>query len=94
METPFHFPALQRYLDGFPVEAARGSTLYHFCKFVVRRRWLVAMVAAFLLLASADAWRIWRAEQIAELRFSQVKQLAHAMVFDVHDAIQGPQTAH
>lgn len=79
---------VQCYLDGFPVEASRGSTVYHLRKFVIRRRWLVTLVASFLLLASAAIGRIWRAEQIAEVRFNQVRQLAHAMVFDVHDAIQ------
>jgi eukaryotic-like serine/threonine-protein kinase len=79
---------IQRHLGGFPVEAARGTTLYHFRKFVVRRRWLVTLATSFLLLATAAALRIWRDERIAELRFNQVRQLAHAMVFDVHDAIE------
>ena len=79
---------IQRYLDGFPVEAARGSMLYHIRKFVVRRRWLVASGAVLLFLASFAVWRIWRAEQMAELRFNQLRQFAHAMVFDVHDSIK------
>lgn len=79
---------IQRHLDGFPVEAARGSTLYHLRKFVIRRRWLVAAVAIILALATVATWRIWRAEKIAELRFNQVRQLAHSVVFDMHDAIQ------
>lgn len=79
---------IQRHLDGFPVEAARGSALYHLRKFVVRRRWLVVLAGVLLLLATIATWRIWRAEQIAELRFNQVRQLAHSMVFDLHDAIQ------
>lgn len=40
------------------------------------------------MLAALAGWRIWRAEQIAEQRFNQVRQLAHAMIFDVHDAIR------
>ena len=79
---------IQRYLDGFPVEAARGSVLYHLRKFVVRRRLLVAFGALLLVLASFAIWRIWRAEQMAELRFNQLRQFAHAMVFDVHDSIK------
>lgn len=79
---------VQRYLRGFPVEAARGSAFYLVRKFVVRRRWYVATAALLLMLAVLAAWRIWRAEQIAEQRFNQVRQLAHAMIFDVHDAIQ------
>jgi tetratricopeptide (TPR) repeat protein len=79
---------IQRYLDGFPVEAARGSGLYHFRKFVVRRRWLVASAGILLMFASGAIWQIWRAERIAELRFNQVRQLAHSVVFDMHDAIQ------
>jgi non-specific serine/threonine protein kinase/serine/threonine-protein kinase len=79
---------IQRYLDGFPVEAARGSVLYHLRKFVVRRRLLVVFGALLLVLASFAIWRIWRAEQMAELRFNQLRQFAHAMVFDVHDSIK------
>ena len=79
---------IQRYLGGFPVEAARGSALYHLRKFVIRRRSYVAIGSLLLMLAAFATWRIWRGEQIAELRFNQVRQLAHAMVFDVHDAIQ------
>jgi tetratricopeptide (TPR) repeat protein len=77
-----------RYLDGFPVEAARGSSLYYLKKLAIRRRWFVAAGVLLLALAGIAVWRIWRAEQSAELRFNQVRQLAHAMVFDVHDAIQ------
>ena len=79
---------IQRYLYGFPVEAARGSLLYHLHKFVVRRRLLVALCALLLVLASFAIWRIWRAEQIAELRFNQLRQFAHAMVFDVSDSME------
>ncbi len=79
---------VQRYMDGFPVEAARGSALYHLRKFVVRRRWLVALGALLLVLGSFAIWRIWRAEQTAELRFNQLRQFAHAMVFDVSDSMQ------
>lgn len=79
---------IQRYLDGFPVEAARGSVLYHLRKFVVRRRLLVAFGALLLVLTSFAIWRVWRAEQMAELRFNQLRQFAHAMVFDVHDSIK------
>ncbi len=79
---------IQRYLDGFPVEAARGSVLYHFRKFVVRRRLLVAFGVLVLVLANFAIWRVWRAEQMAELRFNQLRQFAHAMVFDVHDSIK------
>lgn len=78
---------VQRHLDGFPVEAARGSVLYDLRKFVVRRRWFVALGALLLMMAGFAIWRVWRAEQMAELRFNQIRQFAHAMVFDVHDSM-------
>lgn len=79
---------IQRYLNGFPVEAARGSALYKFRKFVRRRRLLVTLGTVMLTLAAFFVWRIWRAEQIEEIRVNQLSQFAHAMIFDVHDAIQ------
>ena len=78
---------LDRYLGGFPVRAARGSALYRLRKFVARHRWGVAAGVLAVALGSVAVWTIWRAERVAQMRFNQVRQLAHAMVFDLHDAI-------
>lgn len=77
------------YLNGRPVEAARGSRLYRARKFARRHRWGVGATAvAFLGVALAVGAVLWQARQ-TERRFNQVRQLAHAVVFELHDAIQG-----
>jgi tetratricopeptide (TPR) repeat protein len=76
-----------RYLGGFPVRAARGSSLYRLRKFAARHALGVAAAVLAALLAGAAVWSIWRAERLAETRFNQVRQLAHAVVFDLHDSI-------
>ena len=78
---------IERYLGGFPVRAARGSALYRLRKFVVRHRWGVATGVLAAALGSVAVWTIWRAERVAQVRFNQVRQLAHAVVFDLHDSI-------
>ena len=78
---------LDRYLGGFPVHAARGSALYRLRKFVVRQRWGVAAGLLAAALGSVAIWTIWRSERVAQMRFNQVRQLAHAVVFDLHDSI-------
>jgi tetratricopeptide (TPR) repeat protein/predicted Ser/Thr protein kinase len=78
---------IRRYLKGYPVQAAGDSLTYRSRKFFRRNRWAVMIVLlAFAgLVTSADM--IWQAKQNAELRFQQVRRLAHAAVFDLHDAI-------
>jgi non-specific serine/threonine protein kinase/serine/threonine-protein kinase len=78
---------LDRYLGGFPVRAARGSALYRLRKFVARHRWGVGAGVLAAALGSVAVWTVWRAERVAQMRFHQVRQLAHAVVFDLHDSI-------
>jgi non-specific serine/threonine protein kinase/serine/threonine-protein kinase len=78
---------LDRYLGGFPVRAARGSALYRLRKFVARRRWGVAAAVLAAALGSVAVGTVWRAERVAQMRFNQVRRLAHAVVFDLHDSI-------
>ena len=78
---------LDRYLGGFPVRAARGSALYRLRKFVARHRLGVATGVLAAALGSVAVWTVWRAERVAQMRFNQVRQLAHAVVFDLHDSI-------
>jgi len=78
---------LGRYLDGLPVAARPSSWVYRARKFVARHR--VAAVAAVLVLASiagGTAAAVYQARR-AERRFAQVRGLANAFVFDVHDRI-------
>lgn len=79
---------LARYLDGRPVEARPNSARYRMSKWI--RRHSMATVAALLVMASlagGAASTIYQARR-AERRFQQVRDLANAFVFDVHDRIQ------
>ena len=78
---------LGRYLDGLPVAARPSTWGYRARKFVARHR--VAVVAAVLVAASiagGTAAALYQARR-AEHRFAQVRGLANAFVFDVHDRI-------
>ncbi len=78
---------LGRYLDGLPVAARPSTWGYRARKFVARHR--AAVVAAGLVAASiagGTAAALYQARR-AEHRFAQVRGLANAFVFDVHDRI-------
>ncbi len=78
---------LGRYLDGLPVAARPSTWTYRARKLVTRHR--VAAVAAVLITASVaggTAAAVYQARR-AERRFDQVRGLANAFVFDVHDRI-------
>jgi non-specific serine/threonine protein kinase/serine/threonine-protein kinase len=85
---------VRRHLAGLPVRARRDTLGYRAGKFARRHRAGVAaavMALASLLAGVAGiAWqaRVARAERArAERRFEEVRQLANAFIFDVHDAI-------
>jgi tetratricopeptide (TPR) repeat protein len=84
-----------RYIDGEPVEAREPSFAYVARKLAARHRvaFASAGVAAVVVLA-ASAAALWQA-RVANLervragrRFNEVRQLAHALIFDVHDSIE------
>ncbi len=79
---------IERHLGGFPVLASRGSSIYHFKKFVLRHRWGVGVSLVGTLLSIAAAGAIWWHGMQARERFNDLRQLAHAVVFELHDAIQ------
>jgi non-specific serine/threonine protein kinase/serine/threonine-protein kinase len=86
---------IRRHLEGLPV-LARGDTLaYRGAKFVRRNK--AAVAAATLVLLSLvfgvvattlQARRARAAQARAERRFSDVRRLANAVLFDYHDAIR------
>jgi non-specific serine/threonine protein kinase/serine/threonine-protein kinase len=85
---------VRRHLAGLPVLARKDTWGYRTTKFVRRNRAIVgAGVITFAVLVAgviATTWqaRVARAERArAEQRFADVRQLAHAFVFDFHDAI-------
>jgi tetratricopeptide (TPR) repeat protein len=78
---------VRRHLSGHPVLAREGGFAYSASKFV-RRNKLVAGAAAIALSAMVIAFGVTlREKQIAERRFEQLRSLARAVVFDIHDAI-------
>ncbi|HYL39422.1 MAG TPA: protein kinase [Bryobacteraceae bacterium] len=86
---------IRRHLAGLPVIAQPDTLAYRSGKFVRRHKAAViaaAMVVLALLggmLATMHQASIARAERArAEQRFSDVRQLANSMLFEVHDAIE------
>ena len=86
---------VRRHLAGLPVLARHDTLGYRTSKFVRRHRGAVtAAVAVFLALIAGIvgiAWqaRVARAERArAEQRFNDVRSLANAFLFDVHDAVK------
>lgn len=86
---------IQRHLDGMPIQARPQTLGYRTSRFVRRNRVPVAAgVLVALSLTAGMAVAAWQARiaQVqrlrAEKRFHDVRQLAHAFLFDFHDAIQ------
>jgi eukaryotic-like serine/threonine-protein kinase len=93
---------VRRHIESLPVLARRDTFAYRTAKFV--RRNTAASIAAALVVLSlvgglvAASWQAQRAraqEAIAvaekaraERRFNEVRQLAHAVIFDYHDAVR------
>lgn len=79
---------VQRYLDGYPVKARPDTATYRAAKFMARNRVVVAGIAIlFLILVAGIAATEWEAHAANE-RFEDVRELAHSVVFDYHDAIE------
>jgi serine/threonine protein kinase len=79
---------LRRYLEGRPVLARPATVRYRAAKMVRRHRVAVpaATVAALLIIGfAATTW--WESRR-AERRFQEVRGLAHAVMFELHDAIE------
>ena len=86
---------VRRHLAGMPVLARHDTLGYRASKFVRRHRGAVTAAAAvFMALITGIvgiAWqaRVARAERTrAEQRFNDVRSLANAFLFDVHDAVK------
>jgi non-specific serine/threonine protein kinase/serine/threonine-protein kinase len=86
---------VRRHLDGLPVLARRDTWSYRAAKFVRRHRAAVAAAAlTFFALVAGVIGTAWQAREAriararAEARFDDVRRLANAVVFDVHDAIR------
>lgn len=86
---------VRRHLAGLPVLARHDTLGYRTAKFVRRHRGAVTAAAAVFMALVAGiigiAWqaRVARTErQRAEQRFNDVRALANAFLFDVHDAVK------
>lgn len=79
---------IERYLAGEPIEARTPTFGYRAARFIARHRYAVAASSlAVLALAGASAYAL-RQARLAETRFSQVRSLAKAVMFELHDAVQ------
>lgn len=77
-----------RYLRGMPIEAREPTWSYRAARFVARHRYAVGAASlATVGLVAALGVAIWQAGK-AEQRFDEVRELARAMMFEVHDEIQ------
>jgi serine/threonine protein kinase/tetratricopeptide (TPR) repeat protein len=85
---------VRRHLEGLPVIARKDTWRYRTTKFVRRNRAVVgALAATFAVLVAGIVGTTWQARAArlerarAEQRFGDVRQLAHAFLFDFHDSI-------
>ncbi len=86
---------IARYLAGQPITARPQTLVYRAQKFV-RRHWLpvAATAAAIILLIAAFAITLFqyrvasRERELAQLRFTQARELARLSLFDLYDIIQ------
>ncbi|MBA3650820.1 MAG: serine/threonine protein kinase [Chthoniobacterales bacterium] len=89
---------IRRHLDGLPVSAHKDTVGYRASKFI--RRHQVGVLAALLVAATlvagifATEWEARRANKQrlrAERRFEDVRQLAHSLMFEIHDSVRDLQ---
>jgi non-specific serine/threonine protein kinase/serine/threonine-protein kinase len=85
---------IRRYLDKLPVLARGRTTAYLFSRLVRRHR--IAVITGTIVALSLLAGLVgttWQAHVAsvqrdrAKRRFDEVRSLAHAVLFDIHDAI-------
>ncbi|MBI1762910.1 MAG: protein kinase [Acidobacteria bacterium] len=78
---------IRRHLEGLPVSARKDTFGYRTTKFVKRNKLAFGAATLLLLTLIAGIVTTQRARARAEQRFNDVRKLAHAVVFDYHDAI-------
>ena len=78
---------LRRFLEGRPVAARKPTWRYRAARLAARHRIAApASALALLLIVGFAAFGWWEARR-SERRFNQVRGLAHAVMFDLYDAI-------
>ena len=78
---------LDSFRRGFPVRARADTWSYRLARFVRRHRVATALSMAALVLIVAAALVSYRQARIAGRRFEDLRAFAHAVVFDVNDAM-------
>ena len=80
---------LEAFLQSRPVNARSGNAWYRPRKFL-RRYWIPVTAAALVMASLAAGLYIANRERvIAERRFSQLRQLAHQVIFDLSTTFAG-----
>jgi tetratricopeptide (TPR) repeat protein len=86
---------IRRFLEGLPVSARKDTFRYRARKFVGRHRVASVAVAGLAMsLTTGMAATLWEAHVArtertrAERRFNDVRDLAHSVIFEFHDAIK------
>jgi non-specific serine/threonine protein kinase/serine/threonine-protein kinase len=86
---------LERFLGGQPVIAREPSVAYVLRKLAARNKTATSIaVAAMIAIVTALGIALWqrhiaiREHERAEQRFRDVRQLANALIFKIHDAVQ------
>jgi eukaryotic-like serine/threonine-protein kinase len=78
---------VRRYLGGHTITARRATFGYRAAKFVRRNLLAVAAGLAIVAVTVIAFVATLHQKRIAEKRFDEVRSLARAVVFDLHDAI-------
>lgn len=79
---------LRCYLAGLPISARKATLAYRVQKFVGRNKALTAAAVLALLTLLGGLIGVNQERQRAEHRFNEVRKLANAVVFELHDAIE------
>jgi hypothetical protein len=79
---------LQRYLDGRPVRARDATLTYRARKFIRRHGAMVTAAALVVITLAAGAVVSTMEARRAKRRFDEVRRIAHAVLYDIHDAIR------
>jgi eukaryotic-like serine/threonine-protein kinase len=75
------------YRRGFPVRARPDTFMYRGGKMVARHRVASAAAAVAIVSLAAAAIVSTRQARVAQRRFDDLREFAHAVVFDVNDAL-------
>lgn len=78
---------VRRFLDGRTISARRATFAYRATKFVRRNLLAVAAGIAIVVVTAIAFAATLHQKKIAERRFDEVRSLARAVVFELHDAI-------